>query len=130
MGKIACFALITALMSSTSYADWQELSRNEQYATYIDPTTIRSTGTLVKVWTLYDDKKPQVVSNGKQAYSTKMQVEFDCAADQVRVLFIVWNSLGMGEGETLQTSKPAPEWQPFPPNTLFSSQAKIACSVK
>jgi hypothetical protein len=97
--------LITLLVPSSgpAYAEWVAVEKNNQFAgigtVYVDPDTIHRTGNLVKMWQLIDFKTMQGGRSPSRLLSTKIQKEFDCAEERLRLLVLTdfWGNIGTGE---------------------------------
>lgn len=124
-------ALITLLVlnSGPAYAEWVAIGATDDgMTTYADPSTIRRTGDLVKMWALYDFKTIRTVE-GKSYLSYKVQREYDCAEERIRYLAFTFFLGNMGSGEVVPTT--ADEQQksePVQPDSIGQTLLKAACA--
>jgi hypothetical protein len=119
-------ALLSTLHSEVWAADWVTIEGNENGTFYVDKTSIRRAGSVATVWSLTDFTSPRR-RDGKQYYSFKGQVEYDCEAMRVRPVFTAFYSEGMGNGSTVTTSRSTSDWQPVIPESIGEKAFKIAC---
>ena len=119
------------LSSGPAYADWVLLSKDDEagMTVFVDPDTIRRKGNLVKVWLLYDYKT--AITTGREAvFSTKMQSEYDCIGERVRMNSIFEIAGNMGKGKVVSSSLAEGQWIPIAPETLGKQEWKFACGKK
>jgi len=127
----ACAALITILeLSSVSaYAEWVSIGYSDSlggYTVYVDPTTIRRKGDLVKVWALTDYTTMQTVV-AHSFLSSKAQNEFDCAEERQHELSVTWFSGNMAKGNGVWNNSNETEWRPVAPGSVGQGVWKFAC---
>jgi hypothetical protein len=121
-------SLLLAAFSGSAGADWVRLSSNDNLILYTDPVTIRKSGSMVKMWNLYDFKTNQV-NAGYQYMSSMEQKEYDCKEEQVRILYFSWHSENMAQGKVIFSSVDL-VWTPVAPSTINEALWKIACGKK
>jgi len=128
MKKIA-LALVLAAVSGAAMAEWVAISENDETRLYADPTTIRRSGSIVKMWTLYDLKSPQKNPNKGDApfLSVKTQKEFDCKEERHRSLYFSHHSGKMGTGKVVFTNENPINWSPVPPGSIVGTVWEFAC---
>ena len=118
--------LMLAAMSTGAMAEWVFVGDWEQYRFYVDPTTIRKNGNIVKMWTMTDSRIPSV-TNSKAYMSTKALEEYDCANETLRTLSLVDYEKSMGTGNVVySTSYPSPS-EPVVPGTVGERRWEIGC---
>jgi hypothetical protein len=89
--KLFLIALLV-LSSGPAYAEWKFLVTSSDGASvYVDLDTIRRKGNLVKLWLLWDSKKPRE-AEGKSYLSSRDQWQVDCEEERYRVLASTWYS--------------------------------------
>lgn len=123
-------ALLLLLSSELAYPEWVAITKAQAEPTqYVDSDTIRRKGNVVKWWNLYDYKTVQTVG-GKSFLSVKIQMEFDCAEEQIRALWISDFSGNMGSGEIVYSDSTEEKWQPVQPGSTGHTLWKVACMKK
>jgi hypothetical protein len=86
---------------------WEKVGVYEGRTLYIDPTTARKSGSRIQIFTITDLKEPNATARGRQYFSKKALLEFDCSARTLKVLQDVWHTKHMGQGEPVfQTDGP------------------------
>ena len=112
-----------AAQSSAEPSPWERVGVYEGRTLYFDPTTARRSGSRVQVFTITDLKEPNATARGRQYFSKKALLEFDCGQRTFKVLQDTWHTRRMGQGEPVfQTDGPAQG--PYPvqsdsPSELF-----------
>lgn len=125
--------LIVLLVFSSSpvYAEWVEVSANKTAGViaYADPGTIRRTGDLVKMWSLFDLRTTQTA--GSNSYSSiKALQKYDCAEDRSRALAHTKFSGNMGHGKVVYSNLDEGTWAPIAPVSVGQELWKVACGKK
>jgi hypothetical protein len=121
--------LITLLVLSSgpAYAEWVRALNNQTDPTlYVDSDTIRRNGTVVKWWELLDYKTVQTVA-GISFLSMKVQREYDCAGEQIRVLAMADFSGNMANGKVVFSDFTQSNWVPVQPESMGQTLWKAAC---
>ena len=119
------------LSSIPAYAEWVAIGYSESlggYTVYVDPTTIRRKGDLVKVWALTDYTTMQTVAD-TSFLSSKAQNEFDCAEERQHELSVTWFSGNMGNGNGVWNNSDETKWRPVAPGSVGQGVWKFACSA-
>lgn len=118
--------LVLAVVSANVAAEWVEVDSDETVTFFIDPTTIRRDGNLVRMWELLAYKTAQV--RGSVEYmSSKTQSEYDCKDEQLRTLSLSLHSGNMAGGEAVYGTNDPDKWRPVPPGGGVEALWKIAC---
>lgn len=118
------------LAATPVWADWQLVDTTESMFVYADNATVRKRGNTVKIWVLYDRKKPHKLSNGRDHKSFIVQKEFDCAEEQGRTLASAHYSEAFGQGDVLgSTNTPNASWEPMVPQSLGMALFQLACEA-
>lgn len=126
----AILIILLAVVSSGAAAAWVAVDRNEIYTAYVDPATIRRNGNMVKMWDLFDFKRPRSGDGVKPHMSQRGQSEYDCQEERFRVLTFSMHSGNMAGGELLSDeSRPSP-WDSVPPSTPIATLWKFACGKR
>ncbi|HTN94537.1 MAG TPA: surface-adhesin E family protein [Gallionella sp.] len=124
----AFWILVLAVVCSNAAAEWVRLSTvlNGNITYYADPDTISRNGELAQMWVLQDYVAAQ---SSHQYLSARSQSEYDCKNKNVRPISIAFHSGNMGKGEVIDTVTARDDaWIPVPPNTMFDTLWKLACS--
>lgn len=128
MRKAFVMMLLAGVCSSAAAA-WIEVNRDETTTDYLDPTTIRKAGNMVKMWSLTDYKTAQV-ADGKPYISSRQQNEYDCKGERVRILSLSAHSGNMAGGETVFVGTDPSKWVPIAPGAIMETLWKIACGKR
>jgi hypothetical protein len=96
------------------------------YAVYVDPATLRRKEDLVKMWALYDYTTVQTVKS-KSFLSAKLQQEYDCTEERIRMLAFWAFSDNRGGGYVVWSNSDEREWEPVPPGSIGQLMWKLAC---
>ena len=130
--KKTILMLMLAAMSTGAMAEWVAIGSGEDYASteYVDSTTIRRSGDMVKMWSLSDYKSPQKNRGLASSLSSKGQYEYDCKEERVRLLFATEHKKNMGAGDIVKTFAETSPWVPAPPGSIAEALWKVACGKK
>jgi hypothetical protein len=127
MKYILLLAVPLLLSSELAYAEWVAITKPQaEPSKYVDSDTIRRKGNVVKWWQLVDYKTVQTMG-GTSFLSAKIQMEFDCAEEQIRVLALSQFSGNMGSGEVVFSNFTKDEWEPVQPGSRGHTLWKVAC---
>jgi hypothetical protein len=110
-------------------AKWAVVDGREAFTIYADPATIRRTGDMAHMWDMSDAKKGKVLGGVKQSRSFRMEREYDCGKQQVRVLYVSWHADNMGTGDIVGSETTPGSWQTVMLGTIGERLWKIACDV-
>lgn len=125
--KILIFSALFTALPTTTYAEWIEIGSGNQGSYNVDLTTIRNSGNTVKMWSLLDYHHPMNIPNIGVALSARMQAEYDCNKEQIRILSLSMHTEHNAQGQLLQASVETKPWGPIPPRTPAENFWKIAC---
>ena len=130
--KKLLFILALALISTSVMAEWAQVGKNDEMGidNYIDFTTIRKTGDIVKMWSLNDSKAAIDVSIGQNitgVMSIKSQDEYDCKEERSRNLAFIMFTGNMGRGKPIPNNLDISQWSPISPGSTSEAMWKIAC---
>jgi hypothetical protein len=130
MRKLILMMLMT-VVSNSAMAEWVMVGGSEDgMFAYADPATIRNIGNKVKMWIIYDYKTAQAdpFGGGKPYRSTKIQHEYDCEGEQIRVLAASLHTGNMGKGDMIYSEvNPSSPWQPIFLGSMSEARWKVAC---
>jgi len=123
--------MLLSVVSSSAFAECMVLGvSNETKTNYVNPATVQSADSRVKMWSLSDFKSIQVIA-GQSFLSSKEQYEYDCDQRRARLLYFVNYSGNMGAGAVMLSSTvPAPNWDPIPPDTVLDQMWEFASGKK
>lgn len=123
-------ALVLAILSNGALAEWQGIASNDGSDLYIDRTTIRKSGTTVKMWSLVDYKVLQKLQNSAASTpyrSSKDQYEYQCEEEKVRSVYFSLHTEKMGEGEISVSNNSVSAWMPIPPKSGLERMFQVVC---
>ena len=126
--------LISLLLLSNEpvHAEWVAVKKNNDLAgimtVFFDPDTINRKGNLVKLWQLIDFKSMQGGRSPSRFSSTKIQKEFDCVEERLRVLALTdfWGNMGTGEPTGAYVD--GGNWVAVEPDSIDQALWEIACN--
>ena len=122
--------MLLAMVSGGAAAEWVKIDRSGSgdFDIYADPSTIRRSGNIVKMWHMADYKIVQVSSYGNRFLALKAQWEYDCKDERIRTLYFTLHSGNMGNGNTVYSDDGTPpNWAPVSPDSNSENLWKIAC---
>lgn len=128
MKKIFCIPVLL-LIASQANAAWTLIGETTTSSEYIDISTARKDGDIVKVWVLTDWTNPQKLSETQSYLSNVIQAEFDCKNEQTRMMHSSAFPAHHGKGEAIVNGPGRMIWQPIPPGTIGEAQFKIVCKT-
>jgi len=122
--------IFLVLSSGPVYAEWMAVEQLAGIMTvYVDPDTIHRKGNLVTMWQLIDFTTMQGGRSPSRFSSTKIQKQFDCAEDHLRLLALTdfWGNMGTGEatGATIGGG----HWIPIERESLNHALWEVACNT-
>ncbi len=121
--------LLLAAMSTGVAAEWVWIASANNFGNYIDKSTIRRSGSIVRMWSMQSYNEPQFKS-GKSFQSEKSQYEYDCTEERIRMIATVFYTQAYGKGDALDSLFGPSQWVPVVPDTIGDDELKIACSKK
>jgi hypothetical protein len=110
--KKLCIVLTLGFVSTSAMADLLQLSSNEKEVAYAEKDTIKKSGDIVSMWSLYDLKNTQYIAR-KPYHSIKYQMEYQCKKQQVRIRGWKYYSSKMGEGDLIYKDSFTDIWTPI-----------------
>ena len=124
--------LLIALLlgAGTAHAEWVNLGGNSATVTiYADPSTIRQTGSTVKMWTMFDYKNTTLLADSGQSFvSAKIHSIFDCKNEQLQLMDFTPFDGHLGTGNIVHYSFIVEKPKPISSGTLNESLLKFACN--
>ena len=94
---------------------WTRIGGGDSSTVYVDLTTIRRSGNMVKMWSLNDFKSVQDIGHGRPFMSLTSQNEYDCKEERSRQLYFTSHTEKMGNGAIAFSSTEITKWYPVPP---------------
>jgi hypothetical protein len=131
----------TAIKDSGVISEWSEIFTqhndeavagnvvNPGYTVYVNNSTIRRDGDVVKMWSLVDFTHPKKITN-KSYMSVRSQDEYDCKGRQSRSLHYSFFAGNMGSEEVAVKSAQPTDWYPIEPDVLVKILFNAACKKK
>jgi hypothetical protein len=104
--KRLLFITLLSLTGFSAKAEWVLANVSNAGNAYVDPTSIKRTGNIVRVWELVDYAKPQVVA-GMAYQSDRVLRQYDCVEKTSQLLQIATFSGKMLAGEVVITDTKA-----------------------
>ena len=129
MMKRLLLALLLLLASGAASAEWTAIDSADHLIIYVDRATIRRNGNLVKMWSMADYKKAQVI-DGQYGLSSRSQSEYDCKEEMHRNLALAFFSGQMGSGTVNSTGDGTLRWRPVAPGSIAEALWEVACGKK
>ena len=130
--KLVRLAAALALLGTASFgamAEWKRVGESSNFTTYVDLSTIRRSGNMAKMWTLYDMNAPTASPSGAIFLSMRSRDEYDCSDERRRGLDMSTHTERMGGGSTVDMSSAARQWASIPPGSIIETFFKVACGV-
>ena len=115
--------LLLLVSAVQARADWEKVGETDAFVAYIDPSTIRNTGQMRRVWALQDLKKRH--RNGE--LSRRLFREYDCSNEKFRLLAVSTHSGAMATKQTLVSLDTPGEWRYMPPGTSAAMAYNRVC---
>ena len=120
---------VLGLTGSISSAGWVFLGANSTGQTmYIDSSSIRSNGNLVKLWSMGNLPAPKLTTENREFRSFKGYVEFDCKEEKIRTLAIRLYEKESGKGSIVGVSEDVQGWRAITPGAADALIATVACN--
>lgn len=124
--------LLLMVVNSSAAAAWVLVDRSVGsggYTVYVETTTIRRSGDMVKMWHMFDFRTVQEFKGGG-FLSSRTQQEYDCKGERARQIYFAWTSGNMGSGEVVLRNNTSLGWDPVGSGTIDENLWKFACKIK
>lgn len=129
--KNCLIGLMLMAVSAGAMAEWTWLSTDtSDNKYYVDLSTIRKSGSTVKMWVVSDYKKEKSLYGGKSYLSQMNRTEFDCNEEKSREVSFYFYSGNMQNGDTVLSADLTREWSSIPPGSIAATLLKVACNTK
>lgn len=127
----SAMAVEPAAVSINAEKGWVYIGTDkiDKIKVYANPSTIRRTGNMAKIWVMYDFVKAR--TDGSLTYlSFKDHIEVDCKKEKARILNEVTYAGNMGGGKGMTTNSPPDNWGSIRQHTAVEKVWRIACAKK
>ena len=124
--------LLLAVLSTSAAAQWGKwtiVDQSESFVVYVDTATIRRSDNIAHMWDLSDAVSGKGFGRMRQSRSFTIEREYDCARQQLRVLYVAWYAQPMGEGKIVGSQSHPGIWQPAMLGTIGEELWRIACAA-
>ena len=119
--------LLLALVNSGAMAAWVRIGASETDTLYVDPATIRYGDNTAKIWALNDFTETQRRDERGPFKSEKVEYEYDCKAQQARLLYFTSHAESMAGGDIVDFNVAPGEWMRIAPGSELEALWEIAC---
>lgn len=118
--------IASVLAPVVARAEWVKIVETDTADTvvYIDPSSIKTRGTLKRFWDLQARNAP--TADGER--SRLWLREIDCQAERFRALAVISLSGEMGSGDVLGRWNLEPKWEPIVAETIVAEQSRMICT--
>jgi hypothetical protein len=113
-------------LSTGAAAQWTPVMVDPAVVTYIDRTTLRGKGRLVRMWWLMDYQLVQITDE-KGYFSRLHHSEFDCKGQRMRLLSVALLSGRIGHGEAVFEDPLPRKWEAVQDGSFQDALWDIAC---
>jgi hypothetical protein len=124
--------LLFLMTCSTAWAEWEQTNHagDETSTFYHDKSTIKGTGSIVKMLTMINYSVEKNLKSGGRYESVKRLDGYDCRSETTAPITVSYFSGSMSSGSivfsyTVKNSEL--EWEPIIPSSLGEKHWKIAC---
>jgi len=118
--------LFLLLFSINGHCEWTSVGGTDFGTSYIDYSTIKRNGNVVRLWEMTSFKSLQNV-DGIKYLSSKDLVEFDCNEEKFRYLSLSVFSLRMGEGNVVSSVNSIGPWDYLIPDSQGRVVFNLVC---
>jgi hypothetical protein len=125
--KWALWALL-AFGCSQAQADWVKVATTETTVFYLDTAMSKKVAGTLMVWILREHTSPRMAPEG-QYRSSKDQLEINCRARRVRLIYSSDHPDLKGEGKQVHFEHGPMSWNDVAQNPVFDRIVNIACSA-
>ncbi len=123
--------LVVLMMTcSVSWAEWELVDLNDEFYVFVDKSTIRKNGHIVRMWSMKNYLLEQTNSSGSKYRSSKTLYVYNCKAEETALASIIQHAGEMGDGSAVwagNRSEREWEWAPVSPNSINQRLWEIAC---
>jgi hypothetical protein len=124
----AISVLLLLIASAPALADWSKIISSANSTGYADLKTLQKKGSISAMRVLIDFKKPPFDGNNLPYLSLKMDMEYDCAANQFRAIKTTSFAGHMATGSSPYTSFEPDVWKTPSSASMQKTLWEIACA--
>ena len=122
------FIALLLLSTGSVYAELVAVAKTAENATiYIDTETISRNGEQVKLWFIFDYKRPRRLDSDVYYLSMRRHYQYKCESEYSRLLATTFFSSNMGKGHVLDNIVKEDKWRSVPPDGVGRTLMKSAC---
>ena len=123
----AMLVSLLTVMSTSAMAEWVEVGTSDTDTLYFDPAIRLSDNNTFKLWALKDFKMSQRLNELESVKSAKVEYEYDCKAQQARMLYYTSYSESMAGCDIVDFNVAPSDWVLISANSGNELLWKIAC---
>ena len=125
------FTIAASAFSIPSFAEWEIIAWSNEVSSYIDTSTLRSKGSIRRIWNMDNISGEQQTIKGQKYSSVATLIEYDCKEDKYRSLQSTFYSGGLGTGSPVHTAQSSTEarWTYHAPGSIGARVAQAVCSL-
>lgn len=127
--KQLCVAVVLAVLTGNAAAEWALVSKNVEFLVYADRVTSQRTGSIVRMWVMYDQLSREIIED-RVYLSSEILNEYDCKKKQWRQIYVLKYSGHMGAGRLFPFHAPSAKWGSVRPSTTLEAEWAFACRKK
>ncbi len=121
--------LLLAGVAGSASAAWVRVRGDGVVTVLADPGNVtRSTGRAT-MWSVINYTQARKTADGKEFFSSKQQIEYDCVEERSRNLVFSRHTDYTGWGEVIYTNNALGEWTPLPAGSVGAALRKFACHL-
>jgi hypothetical protein len=125
----ACLVIIFMTPLELHAQEWEHVAKNPNVNLYFKVNGGEKIGKIVRLWTLVDYSKPELIESGNKKYYASSIIsfeEFDCKKLMNRAITRRTYSERMGKGDVLLIEDGF-EWVDIEKNTIIDGMKNEAC---
>lgn len=123
------FLSILMMTNFLAFAGWDETGRSNDGVAYVDVSSIRKNGSVVRISTMMDFYQPTNVKGGKSYSSVISLMEYDCQKVQKSLAILTAYSNKMASGQVVFSHNYSTNWKSFSNDGSDIIFYKIACGL-
>lgn len=116
-------AFLGFIVAAPAFAGWEEMVSRGGISLFVDPETIKVSGSTRNVMALVAYSEP--LSNG--ARSIQGAMEYDCQDKRLRTLTFTQYAGPLARGQVVSDSQIPTEWSPVAPGTIAADALDFVC---
>ena len=124
--KKTIFVLL--MFCGVAHAEWTKVTFNDETTMFLDSTTVKRNGDLVRVDTLMNFPLGTTSDDKKYSYKSSRTIEeFDCKKNLSRTISFTWYPEIMGNGKKVYSDNNAYKFEKIVPSSLFDAVKRKVC---